>query len=38
CYIQLGNNSEAQKILNTLMDQYPRSSEAQQAQQMLQDN
>ena len=38
CYVQLGNNSEAQKILNALMEQYPRSAAAQQAQQMLQEN
>lgn len=35
CYIQLGNDSEARTILNDLMDRYPRSAEAQQAQQML---
>ena len=34
-YIQLGNQTEARSILNELMNKYPRSSEAQQAQQML---
>lgn len=34
-YIQLGNQTEAQRILNELMDTYPRTSEARQAQQML---
>jgi TolA-binding protein len=34
-YIQLGNNSQARKVLQSLMNKYPRSSEAQQARQML---
>jgi TolA-binding protein len=38
CYIQLGNNSEARKILETLMQEYPRTAEARQAQRMLGSN
>lgn len=37
-YIALENPEEARKIWNTLIDQYPRSAEAQQARQMISDN
>ena len=35
CYIQLGNNSQARKTLQELINSYPQSPEAQQAQRML---
>ncbi len=37
-YIQLGNESQATKTLQQLMNEYPRSPEARRAQQMLQNN
>ncbi len=36
CYTELGNSSEARNVLQDLRKKYPRSREAQQAQQMLQ--
>jgi TolA-binding protein len=36
CYTELGNSSEARKMLQDLRKRYPRSTEAQQAGQMLQ--
>lgn len=36
CYIQLGNTSEARNTLNSLVEKYPESPEARQAQRMLQ--